>query len=149
MILDKLENLPFYAPMLFNLDAGLKAMKELPALEEGRYEFDGGHILVQTGKTKPLDEGGFETHVNYVDVQIMIKGSETIGWANRSDLSSPQPYMENKDAIYFMDGKLEHTMQITEGMCYIFFPHDAHKGGRHIDVQTEYLKVLIKLPFNQ
>ena len=45
MIIDKLENISFYAPVLPNLKEGLKAisdLKEKGAFAPGRYDFEGG-----------------------------------------------------------------------------------------------------------
>ena len=56
MILDKLENAGFYKELLPNLDNALKKLEELgEGAELGRYEFDGGYLMLQEGDTKPAE----------------------------------------------------------------------------------------------
>ena len=63
MIIDYLENIGTYRPILPGVDAGLKAAAALgedPAV--GRYEFEGGYFMVQEGETRPVSDGDFEAH---------------------------------------------------------------------------------------
>lgn len=147
MIIDKFKNLSSYASMLQSLKEGYKEIKKLDRnnLEVGRYEFNGGFFMVQKGVTKPMEEGNFEAHRKYVDVQIVIEGSEDVAWADLSDLTEVIPYNEEKDAVYY-SGDTSHYMTITEGMCYVAFPHDGHRAIRHVKEQTSFTKIVMKLP---
>lgn len=145
MIIDKMEHLMFYAPMLHNLSNGMEAIRALGQLEIGRYEFDGGYFMVQKGNTKPMTEGHFEVHRNYVDVQIVMEGSEDMAWADMNDLKEEIPYDSEKDAAFY-SGETSHWMPITEGMFYIAFPHDGHRPSRHVNVPQTYTKIVMKLP---
>ena len=42
------------------------------------------------------------------------------------------------------DGKCDY-MNIEAGYCYVVFPEDAHKPGSHLDVPTDYVKMVVKL----
>ena len=57
MIIDKVNNIMFYAPLVNHLKEGMEAVNALTCLEEGKYLFEGGFFMVQTGETKPLLEG--------------------------------------------------------------------------------------------
>ncbi|WP_125141798.1 YhcH/YjgK/YiaL family protein [Clostridium transplantifaecale] len=145
MIIDKFDNIRFYSCMLNNLENGLQAVEALRNPESGKYEFDGGFFMVQKGDTKPMAEGTFEAHRKYVDVQIVLEGSEEIAWADLEDLREEGEYDSDKDKAAYT-GSEENAMKITAGMCYIAFPHDGHKAVRHTAEQQSYTKIVMKLP---
>lgn len=145
MIIDKIGNVRFYGSLLNCLDKGLEAIEALKDPEVGRYEFDGGFFMVQKGDTKPMKEGDFEAHRKYVDVQIVLEGSEEIAWADLEELRESGAYDEKTDKALYTGSEV-NTMLITAGMCYIAFPHDGHKAIRHTKKQQSYTKICMKLP---
>lgn len=145
MIIDKLDNICMYSGLLNNLENGLQAVEALGAPETGRYEFDGGFFMVQKGSTKPMEEGTFEAHRKYVDIQIILEGSEEVAWQDITDLTTAIEYNPEKDAER-LNGSFEHVMKITEGMFYIAFPHDGHKAVSHTKDQQTFTKIVMKLP---
>jgi YhcH/YjgK/YiaL family protein len=145
MIIDKLSNIQLYSSLLNNLDHGLRAINDLKEYEVGRYEFDGGYFMVQKGLTKPMEEGTFEAHRKYIDIQIMIDGSEEVAWADLGDLNAEDNYNEQKDSQHYT-GNEKNNILISSGMCYIAFPHDGHKPIRHTKDQQSYTKIVMKLP---
>ncbi len=149
MIIDKLENIRFYEAMLPDLETGLAKIAELGESPElGRYEFDGGYLLVQSGETTPMEEGTFEAHRRYIDVQILRGGAEEMAWKPLSELTTEVPYDEIKDAER-LNGTRENHMLISAGMFYAAFPSDGHKPGAHTDTPHKYDKIVMKLPVKQ
>lgn len=146
MIVDAIKNIMFYEKMAPNLAAGVAKMNELgPDAEVGRYEFEGGYLLVQVGETKPMEEGTFEAHRKYIDVQILLEGSEEMAWAPTDELTTAIEYNPEKDAER-LDGPKEHTMKISAGMFYIAYPADGHKPISHTTEKQSYKKIVMKLP---
>ncbi|GAU76477.1 YhcH/YjgK/YiaL family protein [Fusibacter sp. 3D3] len=146
MIIDQWHNIHFYKPLIQNFDKGLKAIREqMEKLETGRYEFEGGFFMVQKGETKPMSEGLFEAHRKYIDIQIIVKGSEEIAWEELADLTVEIPYNPEKDAEY-LAGETKHHMLISEGMFYIAYPHDGHRPVRHTEIPLTFTKIVLKLP---
>lgn len=145
MIIDKMDNILLYEPLLKNLNHGLEAVRALPALEVGRYEFEGGFFMIQRGSTKPLAEGTFEAHRKYIDVQILVEGSEEVAWSDITDLTTAIEYNPEKDAER-LTGAFDHVMKISEGMFYAAFPHDGHKPVSHTSEQQTFTKIVMKLP---
>lgn len=146
MIIDRTENITKYGKMLPGLEAGLARLKELgnrPAV--GRYEFEGGFFMIQEGDTTPAENGDFEAHRKYIDVQIILEGSEYVIWENISKLESSVPYDEQKEREMFK-GEVVHSFRIDEGMTWVAFPQDAHKACKDLGNKTHYLKVVMKLP---
>ena len=145
MIIDRTENLMKYQSMLPNLKAGLAALNALTDKKAGRYEFEGGFFMIQQGSTSPVDSGDYEAHRKYIDVQIILSGSEIVVWEDISRLTQSVPYSEEKEREMFK-GPVAHTFRIEEGMSWVAFPQDAHKACKHLESQNDYLKVVMKLP---
>lgn len=146
MIIDKFDNIQFYNGILPNLENGLQAIKLLPAEAEiGKYEFEGGFFMVQEGETKPIEEGDFEAHRKYVDVQIVLEGKEEVAWADIGDLQENGGYNENTDKAMYQ-GKADTVIEVLAGMCYVAFPQDAHKAIRYTKQPGFYKKIVMKLP---
>jgi len=148
MIVDSFEHIGFYEAMLPNLKCGLDAIKVLQSkgeLEEGTYNFEGGFFKVQKGVTKAFTEGTFEAHKKYIDVQILIDGSEEIAWKEIKDLTEVIPYDEEKDAARY-SGTFENKILINKGMFWAAFPHDGHKAISHTTKQQSFTKIILKLP---
>ncbi|MCD8023779.1 MAG: YhcH/YjgK/YiaL family protein [Lachnospiraceae bacterium] len=148
MIIDHIDHLMEYESLLPNLKKGLDAIHAMPNLELGRYEFDGGYFMVQQGQTKPIAEGTYEAHRNYIDVQIILEGSEEVAWEDVRALQTVIPYSPEKDAERF-SGEHEHVMKISKGMFYAAFPRDAHQPVAHTAEPQTFSKIVLKLPVEQ
>ncbi len=145
MIIDRFENILFYEKIVKNLTEGIKTLKTFEKFQVGRYEYDWGFFMVQEGVTKEIEEGNFETHNKYIDVQILLEGSEVLVWADSSELFEAESYNETKDITYYKKGSFENKMKITPNMFYICFAHDGHKAVRHTDFPSRYKKIVMKL----
>ena len=145
MIIDSISHIRDYAALLPCLEVGLAAMGDGSALEVGRHEFEGGFLLVQEGETTPLDEGTFEAHRKFIDVQFVLEGAEEIAWQEYGDLACAIPYDDATDKER-LDGSREHHMLVSAGMFWAAFPHDGHKAISHVGEPHAYRKVVMKLP---
>lgn len=144
MIIDRIENIKYYESLLPGLNHGLKVLEQLTSQASGRYEFDGGFLMIQEGSTKPMSEGTFEAHRKYVDVQIMLQGCEELAWEEYHKLVTAIPYNEEKDQER-LDGAKNHKILISEGMFFAAFPQDGHKAVSHTNEQHHYRKAVMKL----
>ena len=97
MIVGRYDNIRRYEDILPGLDEALKAACAAEDLPVGRYEFPGGYFMIQEGQTKPMEEGTYEVHRKYIDVQVLLKGSEEIAWSDPSGLETVIPYNEERD----------------------------------------------------
>jgi biofilm protein TabA len=145
MIIDKIENISLYEKIIPELKEIQKEIKNIKEFKVGKYEIDCGFIMMQEGITKNILEGDFETHNKYIDIQILIEGSEILVWNEKSDLFEKQIYNQEKDVTYFKNGSYENNIKITPGIFYICFPQDGHKAVRHLKTPTRYKKIVIKL----
>lgn len=146
MIIDKTENLSMYKNLLPNLEAGLQAVQALGSnMEVGKYDFEGGYFMIQEGETRPVEDGDYEAHRKYLDVQIMVSGGEQVAWSDATDLAESGEYDMAKDKVMF-SGAADHVFLVSEGMSWVAFPHDAHKACRDTGKKMHYKKIVMKLP---
>lgn len=148
MIIDNISEITKYKSLLPRLDEALVAIKDASTLEVGKYEFEHFYFMIQEGITKPLEEGGYEAHRNYIDVQILLDGKEEIAWKKYSDLQVSKEYDPVIDKE-LLQGSKENHMLIEKGMFWVAFPWDGHKAISHIDTPYNYRKIVLKLPVKE
>ena len=146
MQIDMLERLTEHVDTISHLREGLACLAEhRDERQPGIYAFPGGYLMLQTGVTIPAEEGYFEAHQRYLDVQVLLNGSETVIWADIETLREVEPYCLEKD--YTMYAGQGISIPIHPGMCYICRPQDGHKACRHTEQANEYRKAVIKLEY--
>lgn len=145
MIVDNLEQIFQYASLLPNIKKGMQAINNFKSYEVGRYEFEGGFFMVQKGTTKKIEDGTFEAHRKYIDVQIVVEGAEEVAWHYLKDLEECIPYNAEKDSARYK-GTYDHVMKITAGMFYAAFPQDGHQPVSHTQEPFTFTKIVMKLP---
>ena len=139
-------------PGLKNLGKARECLGELAkqGYPAGRYEFDGGFLFVQRGTTKAFGASDFEVHRDYIDVQYMLQGREQILYAPLSDLKMEQEYKKDADIEFLSLEKNQYSvLSMSDGMCCVLYPEDGHMPCRHLDEPSEYLKIVVKLPWRR
>lgn len=147
MIVDDIKNSDFYLGLNEKFSKAFDFIKnsDLLSMECGKYEIDGDNIYanLQEYDTKPVDEGKWEAHKKYIDIQYVIKGQEEMGYANISEMKPICEYDESKD-IVFLKGSGDFFV-VKEGFFTIFTPNDAHMPSLAV-VEEEYTKkVIVKI----
>jgi len=129
MIVDKIENAELYKGLSDGIAKGLELIKDasVAAQENGKYEVDGDNLfyMIQRYPTKNKADALFEAHKNYIDIQAIIDGEETIGYALTETLEVVQPY--KPDVMKCADPDIFTEVKLAKGMFAIFYPDDAHK----------------------
>ena len=75
---------------------------------------------------KKENDAKIETHFKYIDIQMPLTATETIGWKAVADLKKTAvPYDEKNDITFFDDIPSAH-IDVTPGNFAIFFPEDGH-----------------------
>ncbi len=105
MISDTLAQCRRYTSLSPRFAAAFEFLEKLPASQPiGRYDLDGNNCfaMVQAYTTKPLDQARFETHRQYIDIQFIQSGRETMLWSPLSVLTQvTEPYSAEKDVIFY------------------------------------------------
>ncbi len=118
------------------------------SMEAGVYEIDGKdrYIQVIELETKPYEIGKFESHEKYIDIQFLVKGSESIGYAPRFTHHKPVEELIERD-LYLYNLKIENEtmLNLKEGDFAIFFPGDLHKPGLQASKSENIKKIVMKV----
>ena len=102
---------------------------DLARLPEGRTELQGTDLYVScspAARTRPAGEAPLEAHRGYIDVQVVLQGRDTMGWAPLevcTDVS--EPYDVGRDIVFFRNSP-QSWIQVEPGQIAVFFPEDAH-----------------------
>ncbi|MCX6149626.1 MAG: YhcH/YjgK/YiaL family protein [Ignavibacteriales bacterium] len=130
MIIDKIKNAYKY----YRLHPGFATAfeyvvnNELIEMEAGSYEVDKKNVycMVSNKKGRKKEESKLEFHRNYVDIQIVLNGTETIGWKSVLDCHQlERSYDETSDMGLYSDTPV-NWLTLKPGTFAIFFPEDAH-----------------------
>lgn len=146
MILDHINNIKNYKGISKNMDTAIEYIleNELSDLDVGKYAVDEKNVfyMIQEYETKDIEEGNFEAHDKYIDIQYVLNGDELIGYAPRMFLNTAEEYDASKDKI-ILKGK-EERHRLTEGMFAIYFPEDGHMPSINM-VKTTVKKAVFKI----
>lgn len=153
MIKDNLEHLAYYNYLNPDIKKGLKYVRDtnFDELENGIHEIEEGKIYanIQEYDTKPLEEGKYEAHRQYVDIQFMIRGEEKMGTGNIDVFDDATQYDEEKDVV-FLNLKPEkddqvRLLHVREREFAVFYPQDAHMPCIAVDSPAPVRKVIVKI----
>lgn len=103
---------------------------EAATLPDGRHVIAGDRLYAVAAHSvgRPQAEALLEAHRRYIDIQIVLGGHETIGWAPLAavaDTAMPPGYDPQDDIILF-SRPATLWLPVLPGQFAIFFPEDAH-----------------------
>ncbi len=101
------------------------------SVDDGTYELGGDGVKVQLKSHKPLPfaERRYESHIKYVDVQVVVMGEEVEHVQTLSpDMKVVEDRLEKSDVRFHADpAKAGVAVTLRPGMFAMFMPEDAHK----------------------
>jgi YhcH/YjgK/YiaL family protein len=146
VIFDTLDNARLYFGCGTRIEKGLRFLAEtdLAALPMGKLQIDGADVyaMVQEYDSKPRDQGKWEAHRKFIDIQYIAAGIERMGFAQLARVK-PGPYNEEKDMLT-ADGQGD-WVTTPAGTFVIFHPQDVHMPGMAIDNPSRVRKVVVKV----
>ena len=144
MIVCPWKDISRYSAVIPGLEEAIKVAAELTDLTPRTIALSGQNkILVQESTTKPAEGQLLEAHREFLDIQYILEGGETVGWAPIEKLTLDGEFNTAKDKGMYA-GECDF-MDIRAGYCYVVFPEDAHAPGVHLDAPEAYTKAVIKL----
>lgn len=143
MILCPWKEIGRYEAVIPGLQEAVEAVNNLKDLTPGEYPLSCGVVKVQKGTTHPLEGAKIEAHRKYLDIQLVVGGQEMFGWAPLDTLEPMGEFDADRDVGFYAGPTTPIT--VTPGYCYVLYPEDGHAPCTHIDVPTEYTKILVKL----
>jgi YhcH/YjgK/YiaL family protein len=128
------------------LALGLRFLQEnnVTEMEPGRIELDGNRVfaMIQHYNTKPKEQGVWEAHRKYIDIQYVAIGRELMGYANLHHLQAGE-YDGEKDFV-LLKGEGSYVL-MQPGTFVILMPVDAHIPQVAVDSPEPVKKVVIKV----
>ena len=130
MILDVLENAPRYSVMSKRFSKAIEFLlrSDLKELPVGKYEIDGDRIyaMVSRGPGRRQEDSMLETHEKYIDIQLVLSGTDGMGWKPKSLCKQPAGEYDRKSDVQFFEDKPDAWLSTHSGAFAVFFPGDAH-----------------------
>ena len=149
MIADTLAQHHRYKDLSPRFAAAFAFLEKLPANQPlGRCDIDGDNCfaLVQAYITRPPDQGKFESHRKYVDIQFIQAGRETLLWSPLATLAQvTEPYAAEHDIAFYASPPQASPLMLCAGEFVIFFQTDGHAPGLESGGPSEVRKVVIKV----
>jgi len=149
MVFDQMENILGYKGLGKNYDTAIDWLKktDLSKLEVGKIVIDGDEVYasIQAYDTKAYDDAKFETHKSYSDIQIIIDGKETIGYAPINSLKESVEYNATKDVTFYDNSNPGLKIPMNTGDFCIFMPQDGHKPKADNAGVSAVKKAVIKI----
>ena len=147
---DEVQNKSLAKDIRFCIEFAKKNENKILSLVNGSYDVGYNNIKMNLGKyfTKKENDKFWESHKKYLDVQIMINGTEkvSVGDMRNMDIKS---FDAEKDLV-ILDGEKTFDIIMTTGDVLVFFPNDVHKPELNIsenDNSGNIRKIVTKVVF--
>ena len=102
--------------------------------------------LEQVYMTRDRTECVYESHRDYIDVQLIVDGSEFIEVINVERLDVNMSYNKNTDVFKYDDNNIGSVIRLEHGDVAIFYPNDAHMPCLKIEDERSIVKTVVKIP---
>jgi biofilm protein TabA len=149
MILDTLAHADRYAALHPLFPQAIEFMRgnDLKSLKPGRHPILGEDLfaIAESCAGRRRAEAQLECHRRYIDIQLVLEGTDEMGWKPIHDCVQPETdYSEAKDIRFFKDAPDAWIATRAHAFC-IFFPEDAHAPL----VSAGYIrKIIFKIAVN-
>jgi len=119
---------------------------DLRTFENGVYHIDGDDIFVNVVEytTTTIENRFWETHRTYVDIHVMLTGTEEIALNFLQNMTEKQPYSEKEDML-LLEGSKNSSVCLKENDFLICFPEDAHCTGIQVSEPQKLKKAIFKI----
>lgn len=146
MIIDTLDNIDKYSEIPVY---AVEFVKKLTSdIELGKYKLNENEFVnIEEYQPKTIADAKFEYHKKYVDIQILLSGTERIYIRPVNGLTEAVKYSEEKD-IAFISESVENADFVTlNGTNFVMiYPHEAHAPQVEVsNFKDKVKKVVVKL----
>lgn len=119
---------------------------DIAALPVGSYPILGDTVVanVQEYTSIKWEEGSFETHEKYFDIQYVVSGKEQFGICKRDGLVVKER-RDASDLIFYEEPALSGSVLLEAGDLIVVAPEDAHKPRCQADGPEPVKKVVVKV----
>lgn len=99
--------------------------------ELGKIEIDGDKLFIINAELdgKLPEDAALEGHREYIDIQLLLEGSDAIGWKPLEDAEEISvDYDEENDLIFYAD-ECDEIINLQVGQFLVLYPEDLHAPG--------------------
>ena len=122
--------------------------RDLGELADGTIEIDGKQVfaIVQRYETLAPAEPKFEYHRVYIDIQVIVTGTEIIGWAPAERMAVTEPYDAGKDICFGSVREADRTLvRLEAGQLAVLYPEDGHAPKLAAGAIGPVMKIVLKV----
>jgi len=150
MIVDNLSNSKMYYGLSNKFEKAFDFIRKVAVenLPVGKYEIEGTDVygLVQEYTSKTEEQGKFEGHRKYIDIQYIISGIEIIEVMDISKAKANTEYNDVKDIEFYDNNEKTGNVVLESGEYAILYPNDIHKPGMTFgNTPTTVRKIVVKV----
>lgn len=113
----------------------------------GNYPLQGDKLFMNVMQfpTQHPYEKKAELHYEFIDIQVLLEGSERIYYGESGSASECDEWHKEED--YQLCSRIENQQALTlqPGMFAVFMPQEPHKPGCIVTKSDQIKKVVIKL----
>lgn len=123
-------------------------LRALKAGETIKTELAGGlYVVEQAYETKARPDGFFEAHKKYIDVQVVLEGTEVMEMGDATRMRIRDAYNPDRDLVVYEDSPDACVLKMAPGLGAIFFPVDVHMPSLRAGAQPVLVrKAVVKVP---
>jgi len=153
---NEIQNKSLAKDIRFCIEFAKKNENKILSLVNGSYDVGYNNIKMNLGKyfTKSENEKFWESHKKYLDVQIMINGTEKVAINDIRDMEV-KSFDEERD-LTILEGDKAFDIIMKTGDVLVFFPNDVHKPELNVsenddsgNIRKIVTKVVFKIEINK
>lgn len=153
---NEIQNKSLAKDIRFCIEFAKKNENKILSLVNGSYDVGYNNIKMNLGKyfTKSENEKFWESHKKYLDVQIMINGTEKVAINDIRDMEV-KSFDEDRD-LTILEGDKAFDIIMKTGDVLVFFPNDVHKPELNVsenddsgNIRKIVTKVVFKIEINK
>lgn len=122
---------------------------DLRSLPLGRHYLKNGvYANIEEYNTSNRSERKYEAHKKYIDIQMIISGSEKVIVEEVKNLSVSDLYDAEKDVAFYYDNNAGKKYELKEKSYVVFYPNQAHMPCVDTEegVHNRVRKIVFKVP---
>lgn len=98
---------------------------------------------------KRIEDGKYEAHRKYVDVQYLLEGEEYIYVRNREGMEISQKYSDENDVEFYFQTEADERIIMKPGSVIVLYPTDAHMPAIETERKLRVKKVVFKVKIDE
>lgn len=120
-------------------------------MPDGRYSLESGiYVNVESYTTHKIEEGKYESHKRYVDIQFILSGDENIFVASIQRLRVCNAYSVPNDVTFYYSCSEGELVHLNAGKALLLEPEDGHMPciSAEEDKPVNIRKAVAKIPLS-